>query len=175
MMNDKRDGGREKPEEGDAKLNSSPRWKTFPERVDEQARCPLFFSPPPVLLRRGDNGLFIYFYFYFYFSINLKIKIKTRDSAVSNPQPTHVWAGGWKIRGERLIFLYIKKISPENLARLTKHALAVVVTNLDTGETVEYKSMAAAAREFGVRTEAVRRCIKSQKPLHNKYQIILKS
>lgn len=63
----------------------------------------------------------------------------------------------------------------ENLARLTKHALAVVVTNLDTGETVEYKSMAAAAREFGVRTEAVRRCIKSQKPLHNKYQIILKS
>jgi hypothetical protein len=125
--------------------------------------------------------LFIYFYFYFYFSINLKIKIKTRDCAAGAvylrfQPPAHTCVGwGWKIRGERLIFLYIKKISPENLARLTKHALAVVVTNLDTGETVEYKSMAAAAREFGVRTEAVRRCIKSQKPLHNKYQIILKS
>jgi hypothetical protein len=36
-----------------------------------------------------------------------------------------------------------------------------LVTNIETGKTVEYVSQSAAAKELGVSTTAVRKCLKS--------------
>jgi|SRR5882757_3198321 group I intron endonuclease len=62
--------------------------------------------------------------------------------------------------------------NPELIAR---KAFAVVVTSLESGDTIEYISMRQAARELGVHVETIRKHIKSQKPLLGKYLIIKKS
>lgn len=43
------------------------------------------------------------------------------------------------------------------------------------GESVEYRSMSQAAKNFNLHTETIRRCIKANKLLLNKYQIIRKT
>ena len=62
-----------------------------------------------------------------------------------------------------------------SLVHISKTAKPVSVLNTETQESIEYRSMTQAAKFFNVRTEAVRRCIKGNKLLLNKYQITYKS
>ena len=52
---------------------------------------------------------------------------------------------------------------------------AVLVKNVETGETVSYISQSAAARALGVSPTAIRDCLKSKKLLKALYIIIKKS
>jgi acetylglutamate kinase len=52
---------------------------------------------------------------------------------------------------------------------------AVEVTNIKTGETVEYVSQSAVAREFGVNRVIITNCIKNPKLLKQMYTIKRKS
>lgn len=62
-----------------------------------------------------------------------------------------------------------------SLEHIAIHAKPVVVINTDNGESVEYRSMSQAAKNFNLHTETIRRCIKANKLLLNKYQIIRKT
>ena len=52
---------------------------------------------------------------------------------------------------------------------------AVLVTNMETGDTVSYISQSQAARELGVSVGAIRKCIKRKKSLKKTYIISFKS
>jgi group I intron endonuclease len=52
---------------------------------------------------------------------------------------------------------------------------AVLVTNIGTGEIVEYCNQKAAAEALGVTSPAIRHCLKNKKPLKNSFIITLKS
>ena len=52
---------------------------------------------------------------------------------------------------------------------------AVLVTNIETGETVEYVSQTAAAKALGVSRVTICNCLKSKKLLKQKYMISVKS
>lgn len=54
------------------------------------------------------------------------------------------------------------------------HAKPIILTNNDNGESVEYRSMRQAANNFNLHTETIRRCIKGNKLLLNKYKITFK-
>ena len=58
-----------------------------------------------------------------------------------------------------------------SLEHIALHAKPVIVTNIENGENVEYRSMSQAAKNFNLHTETIRRCIKANKLLLNKYQI----
>lgn len=58
-----------------------------------------------------------------------------------------------------------------SLDHIAIHAKPVIVTNIDNGESVEYRSMSQAAKFFNLHTETIRRCIKANKLLLDKYKI----
>lgn len=62
-----------------------------------------------------------------------------------------------------------------SLEHIAIHAKPVIVINTDNGESVEFRSMTQAAKYFKVHTETIRRCIKADKLLLNKYKITQKS
>jgi biotin operon repressor len=49
------------------------------------------------------------------------------------------------------------------------------VTNIETGETVEYVSQKAAAKDLGVSATAIGKCFKSKKLLKKTFSITSKS
>lgn len=61
-----------------------------------------------------------------------------------------------------------------SLEHISKTAKPVCVINKENGETIEYRSITQAANFYNVHPETVRRCIKSNKLLLNKYQITYK-
>lgn len=58
-----------------------------------------------------------------------------------------------------------------SLEQISKTAKPVYVLNMDNGESIEYRSITQAANSYNVHPETVRRCIKGNKLLLNKYQI----
>lgn len=62
-----------------------------------------------------------------------------------------------------------------SLEHIAIHAKPVIVINTDNGESVEFRSMTQAAKHFNVHPETIRRCIKADKLLLNKYKITKKS
>jgi len=62
--------------------------------------------------------------------------------------------------------------SPDHIAI---HAKPVILSNIDNGQSVEYRSMTQAANSFNLHTETIRRCIKANKLLLNKYKITYKN
>ena len=58
--------------------------------------------------------------------------------------------------------------SPEHIAI---HAKPVIVINTDNEESMEFRSMTKAANHFQIHPETIRRCIKADKLLLNKYKI----
>jgi group I intron endonuclease len=107
---------------------------------------------------------------------------KIRAAALSRSEETRAkLSEHLKNGGGQFIRLRLPK-QLEHLAKLNSNpeliarkAFAVVVTSLESGDTIEYISMRQAARELGVHVETIRKHIKSQKPLLGKYQIIKKS
>jgi group I intron endonuclease len=61
-----------------------------------------------------------------------------------------------------------------SLEHISKTAKPVCVINTDNGESIEYRSITQAANFYNVHPEIVRRCIKGNKLLLNKYQITYK-
>lgn len=61
-----------------------------------------------------------------------------------------------------------------SLEHISKTAKPVYVLNMDNGENIEYRSITQAANYYNVHPETVRRCIKGNKLLLNKYQITYK-
>ena len=61
-----------------------------------------------------------------------------------------------------------------SLEHISLTAKPVLVINKDNGESVEYRSMTQAAKFFNIHPETMRRCIKGNKLLLNKYQITYK-
>lgn len=61
-----------------------------------------------------------------------------------------------------------------SLEHISITAKPVLVFNKDNGESIEYRSMTQAAKIFNVHPETIRRCIKGNKLLLNKYQITIK-
>ena len=62
-----------------------------------------------------------------------------------------------------------------SLEHIAIHAKPVIVINTDNGESMELRSMAQAAKHFKINPETIRRCIKADKLLLNKYKISQKS
>lgn len=61
-----------------------------------------------------------------------------------------------------------------SLEHISKTAKPVCVLSIDNGESIEYRSLTQAAKNFNVHPETVRRCINGNKLLLNKYQITYK-
>lgn len=62
-----------------------------------------------------------------------------------------------------------------SLEHISIHAKPVILINTDNGESVNFRSMTQAANHFNVHPENIRRCIKANKLLLNKYIITQKS
>jgi group I intron endonuclease len=62
-----------------------------------------------------------------------------------------------------------------SLEHIAKTAKPVCVINIVSGESLEYRSLTQAAKFFNVHPETVRRCIKGNKLLLNKYKIFYKN
>jgi len=60
-----------------------------------------------------------------------------------------------------------KKLSQETIEKISlnsKNAKGVLITNNDTGETLEFLSAVSAGKYLGVDESYIRRCIKNNKP-----------
>lgn len=82
---------------------------------------------------------------------------------------------------EHLKILNVSQKHKDHLAKLntslehiSKTAKPVYVVNMDNGDNIEYRSLTQAANFYNVHPETVRRCIKGNKLLLNKYQITYK-
>jgi hypothetical protein len=62
-----------------------------------------------------------------------------------------------------------------SLEHIAIHAKPVIVINTDNGESMEFRSMTQPAKHFNLHPETIRRCIKADKLILNKYKISQKS
>lgn len=134
------------------------------------------YLPPPRSLRGGEYNI-------------LKIAGSRLGTKHSEEVKAKIKAGALGRREEvlaknreHLKILNASQKQKDHLAKLNAslehiaiHAKPVVVINTDNGESVEYRSISQAAKNFNLHTETIRRCIKANKLLLNKYQIIRKT
>lgn len=118
----------------------------------------LKFAGSPVGVKRSKNTI-----------LKLKAKALSRSAETQAKIRAHLK----KLNSSRKHKEHLIELNT-SLEHIAKTAKSVSVYNIETKENMDFRSMTQAAKTFNVHPETIRRCIKNNKLLLDKYSITLK-